>query len=131
MGSLKYLIDTCTFIWLCAEPERLSADAVLAMEKDPIDLFLSDVSVMEICLKWKTGKLVLPSPPRSWVEAQLSVWSITSSPLDKQDLYRVTELLDTHKDPFDRLLVASALRLSAAIITPDKHIHAYPVECIW
>ncbi|MDP6698265.1 MAG: type II toxin-antitoxin system VapC family toxin [Candidatus Latescibacteria bacterium] len=125
------LLDTCTFIWMCAEPEQLSATARNAIEASQARLCVSDVSSLEIALKWSAGKIALPDPPRRWIEAQVAVWGLECVPLRREDIYRAGELPDHHRDPFDRLLVGTALNANATILTPDQAIHQYPVSCSW
>lgn len=36
-----------------------------------------------------------------------------------------------HRDPFDRLLVAQAMHLGAALISADEQLHAYPLQIVW
>jgi PIN domain nuclease of toxin-antitoxin system len=128
---VTYILDTCTFVWLCSEPQRLSPSARDAIDAAGSDLALSDVSVLELTLKWSAGKLVLPEPPRTWVEGQLGAWSLRAVPLSRDEVYRASELPDHHRDPFDRLLVATALATGATILTPDEAIHRYPVSWRW
>ena len=127
----RYLLDTCTLIWLCTEPERLSATAMEAIDASDSVLLCSDVSALEIVLKWNAGKMILPDPPRHWVEQQIAAWGLDCLSLRRPDIYRASELPAHHRDPFDRLLVAAALGATATILTPDKAIHAYPVSCRW
>ena len=132
MGALSsFLLDTCTFIWLCSEPERLSAASKRAIDTADAPLLLSDVSALEITLKWTSGKIVLPDPPRHWIERQVSTWGLKCLSLSRADIYRAAELPEHHRDPFDRLLVASALNSDATILTPDKAVQRYPVSCRW
>jgi PIN domain nuclease of toxin-antitoxin system len=128
---VTYLLDTCTFVWLCAEPNQLSQTARRAIEDPDSDLVLSDASVLELVLKWSAGKIVLPEPPRTWVERQLATWALRSIPLTRNDTYRASELPDHHRDPFDRLLVAATLAAGAVILTPDQAIQRYPVSWRW
>lgn len=128
---MKALIDTCTFIWLCAEPDRLSAAATAVLDDTDNSLLLSDVSALEITLKWSAGKLTLPDSPRTWVESQVRTWSMEHVPLSREHIYRAAELPEYHRDPFDRLLVATAMTVGATIITPDPAIQAYPVSWRW
>jgi PIN domain nuclease of toxin-antitoxin system len=130
MGSVDILLDTCTFIWLCAEPARLSEPAGQRIDESDT-ILLSDVSVLEIALKWSSGKLQLPAPPRSWIPEQADVWSIEALPIQQDDIYRTTELPTIHKDPFDRLLVATALNRNIELITPDPWVHKYPANTSW
>ena len=126
-----YLLDTCTFIWLCADPESLSHVARSAIDSTDSSLLLSDASALEISLKWNAGKIDLPDPPRHWIESQIAAWSLDCRAVEREDIYRSAELPHHHRDPFDRLLVASAINLNATILTPDDAIRAYPVSCRW
>lgn len=128
---MKILLDTCSFLWLAAAPENLGPEASAAIDRDDTQLFLSDGSVWEICLKWQAGKISLPEPPRAWVEAQRLTWRITTLPIERTHLYRVTELPTHHRDPFDRLLVAQAIEAGLSIATPDPWIARYPVAVMW
>ncbi|MCY4485309.1 MAG: type II toxin-antitoxin system VapC family toxin [Spirochaetaceae bacterium] len=132
MGPLnRYLLDTCTLIWLAAEPERLSAVARQAIDAADSAVLLSDVSALEIALKWTAGKIILPDPPRQWIERQIARWELDCLGLTRQDIYRASELPVHHRDPFDRLLVAVAIGAGATLLTPDDAIHDYPVSCRW
>ena len=127
----QYLLDTCTLIWLSTEPDKLSPASVEAIDGSDSVLLWSDVSALEITLKWGAGKLVLPDPPRHWLERQISDWGLESLNIRRADIYRASELPAHHRDPFDRLLVAAALGSNATILTPDEAIHQYPVSCRW
>lgn len=128
---MRYLLDTCTFVWLCAKPDQLSATAVSAIGADDSSLVVSYVSILEITLKWTAGKIVLPSPPRTWIHEQMKVWAMQSLALQTDDIYRNSELPHLHKDPFDRLLVSAALNHNLTILTPDEWIRRYPVSTLW
>lgn len=82
-------------------------------------------------MKWSAGKLVLPEPPRVWISSQLKTWGFDILPLTDDDFFRICELEMMHRDPFDRLLVAQAMRTGSAIITPDPTIAKYPVKVVW
>ncbi len=125
------LLDTCTFLWIASRPENISNDATKAIDGANQPLHLSDVSVWEISLKWSTGKIRLPQTPRLWIEEQTVIWNLTRLPIQRNHIYRATELPKHHKDPFDRLLVAQAIEHNLIVLTPDEHIHRYPVSVLW
>lgn len=127
---MSYLLDTCTLIWLASEPERLSSRAA-ALVNSGVELYLSDTSVWEICLKWKAGKIQLPQPPRVWCESQAATWQLIPLAIARPHLYRTVELPPHHCDPFDRLLIGQAIERNFTIITPDELIHKYPVDSLW
>ena len=125
------MLDTCTLIWLCSSPDRLSATAREIIDAVDTRLLLSEASVLEITLKWTAGKLALSDPPRRWIESQIAAWSLDCRALGREDMYRAGELPHHHRDPFDRLLVAAAIRANAIILTPDDAVQRYPVGCRW
>ena len=128
---MKLLLDTCTFIWLSAEPRKLSAKAKRLLRGDDVKMMLSDLSVLEICFKQSSGKLQLPMAAADWIEEQSELWELEKLPISRSVIYRASELAMIHRDPFDRLLVATALEYRATILSPDKAVAAYPVTCVW
>ncbi len=128
---MSLLLDTCTFLWLTAEPKRLSRRAREAIDRTATRLYLSDVSVFEVCTKWRSGKLELPTTPRRWFGEQTRMWQTERLSLDVEHYYRESELPALHRDPFDRLLVAQAIERDLSIVTPDPAIRAYPVAVVW
>ena len=125
------LLDSCTLIWLASAPDRLSAKATAALELPNNRRYLSMASVWEISLKYRTGKLPLPQPPRYWIEEQTRLQNIEILDLDRESVYRSSELPPVHNDPFDRLIAADGLIRRLAVITPDQPFAAYGCETIW
>ena len=128
---MNLLVDTCAFLWLASDHALLSAPARRALADGGNEYWLSEVSILEITLKWTAQKLGLPRPPRRWVEEELERWQIARLPLRVGDIYRMSELPRYHQDPFDRLLVAQALEHGLTVLTPDAAIARYPVDTLW
>lgn len=128
---MKLLLDTCTFIWLCAEPSHLSKRAKKALGNHENLMLLSDISIMEICFKVTSGKLTLPDPPSVWIENQIELWQFELLPISRSHIYRSGELTLHHRDPFDRLLIATAIEKRLTIVTPDPEFQSYPVSLLW
>ncbi len=114
------LLDTCAFIWLALEPARLSAAAAAVINDPGNDLFLSDVSILEIVLKHAAGKFALPDTPRTWVPTRRAFFGVKSLPISEPALYRSGELPKVHPDPFDRLLAAQAIESSLVLLSPNQ-----------
>ena len=128
---MRLLLDTCTFLWLAAEPARISAPAAEALNDSANSLYLSDVSVWEIVLKNAAGKLRLPQKPRVWIPKQSAFFQLQRLAIGHDSLFRAGELPPRHHDPFDRLLAAQALAEPFHFISPDAPFRAYAVACIW
>jgi PIN domain nuclease of toxin-antitoxin system len=132
MGSfMKVLLDTCAFIWLCCEPDKFSPVTRELFQKEPsIVLYLSDASVLEIAIKNATGKLHLPESSSEWVRKQIEIWDICALPLSHKELFLSAELPWHHRDPFDRLIIATAINHKLPVITSDRIFMNYGVELI-
>jgi PIN domain nuclease of toxin-antitoxin system len=51
--------------------------------------------------------------------------------INQRYIFTLEQLEDFHKDPFDRILTATAISEGMRFITCDENIRLYPVECIW
>jgi PIN domain nuclease of toxin-antitoxin system len=128
---LKVLLDTCTFLWICAEPEKLSNDARQSYSDPDTEVYLSSVSCWEIAVKYSRGRLLLAEPPARFIAEQRAQHGIKSLPLDEESALHAARLPKFHADPFDRLLVCQAIVHGLAVLTPDILISQYPVRIVW
>jgi PIN domain nuclease of toxin-antitoxin system len=128
---MRILLDTCTFLWLNAEPQRLSTKALSACESPDNELFLSAVSVWEIAVKWGLGRLELPVNPDEYVTSRREQNGIGTLPLKEDAAVQLVKLPSLHRDPFDRMLICQAVAEGMAVMTPDPLITQYPVRVFW
>jgi PIN domain nuclease of toxin-antitoxin system len=128
---MTLLLDTCTLIWLCSDPEKLSGPAVEMLDDLSNDRALSMASVWEIALKYASGKLPLPERPEVWIEEQLRKQDIEVLPLQRDTLYRAATLPPVHKDPFDRVIAADALQRDLRVVTPDQPFALCRCKIVW
>ena len=128
---MKLLLDTCTFLWLIKGSEELSPKSIEVFT-DPInEVYLSSVSVWEINVKYRLGKLSLPLSPDKFIPKERKRHMITRLDLSEQDTFQLLKLPDLHKDPFDRMLVCQAIENSLTILTPDPLVAQYPIRSFW
>ena len=125
------MLDTCAFLWLALESERLSEAAATAVNDPANALFMSDVSVWEISLKYSIGKLLLPDQPRLWLPRRLAFFQVQTMPISHKVIFRSGELPRVHNDPFDRLLAALALEENLTILSPDKPLALLGASVLW
>lgn len=128
---MRLLLDTCVFLWLATEPSRLSQAATNALDNEQNELFLSDVSIWEITLKHKAGKLPLPDAPRVWVPEELQFHGIQSVPIVSEAMFVAGELPGDHRDPFDRLIGAHAQLGGFQFVSPDDAFTTLGIDCLW
>ena len=128
---MRYLLDTCTALWLWGDPVRLPEQVRRIIEDTGNEIIFHQVSTLEIQIKHSLGKLRLPQPPETFIPAALRSHYITYQHLLDDDIFMWRKLPPVHDDPFDRILVAHSLVSGAMLITPDKCIAEYPVRTIW
>ncbi len=128
---MNFLLDTCTFLWLAASPDRISPKAAAEIDNEFNTLYLSDVSVWEIATKHRIGKLSLPKTPRVWIPAQVNFFLLKQLPVDRDAIFLSGELPLVHRDPFDRLLAAQAQAVGMTILTPDTPFRDLGADIAW
>jgi len=128
---LRFLLDTCTFLWWMAEPGRLSQRARGLLLDRGHEFYLSVVSAWEISVKYAAGRLPLPLPPAEYVPSRRRVCGITALPLTEQEAVHVPRLPKIHSDPFDRMLICQAIVHGLPVLTPDPQIAQYPIRVVW
>lgn len=128
---MRYLLDTCTFLWMCQQPEHLSQAAIARLEDPSNELFVSDVSVWEVTLKHSSGKLPLPDVPRIWIPQKFAYHQFQPLPLTHSAIYRSGELPRVHVDPFDRLLAAQAMENGMTMLSPDLPLSLLGASRVW
>ena len=133
MGRVKnnYLLDTCVLIWLCSRPGELSLECRKCIEAADNNLWVSDVSALELSLKYGSGKMKLPQSPRLWFRNQVVEWSLQNLAISQEHIFRLVEMEQHHKDPFDRLIISQALSEDFVLLTPDSEIQKYSVSVLW
>ena len=120
------LLDTHVLLWANEAPERLSAEAVDALEDPTNDLFVSPVSVAEIEIKRALGKLSLRHSCHT-LAARLDAHWLDLTATHAMGLRALPYL---HADPFDRLLIAQAAAEGYTLVTADDKVLAYPISTL-
>lgn len=128
---MTLLLDTCCFLWMISDESRLSAPAREALEDGGNTVVLHQISRWEIQIKYQSGKLRLAETPDLIIAEALHLHDINYQTLRDDAIQHLAKLPDHHKDPFDRILIASALVDGMRMVTPDHNIHRYPVPVIW
>ncbi|HZZ43295.1 MAG TPA: type II toxin-antitoxin system VapC family toxin [Tepidisphaeraceae bacterium] len=127
---MNLLLDTATALWLASDDSRLSVPARVAYE-DPVNVtFVSVVSIWEILVKNKVGKLPLTKPIDDLLDTMKSD-GVQILQLKESAVMRVAGLPELHRDPFDRILICQALDERLTIVTPDHLIKDHPINTIW
>lgn len=131
---MKLLLDTCTFIWTISNLDKLSTQAIDALQEPKNELFLSSVSLWEIVTKYDKGKIEIETGNKNLDEFliyQRKQHDITSLAFCENSALYLARLPKIHQDPFDRMLICQALAKNLILVTPDRYIKKYPVKTLW
>ena len=120
------LLDAHALLWWLADDPTLSEAARQAIADAANDALVSAATVWEIEIKRSRGKL---EAPRGLVGA-LEPAGFGTLPVTAVDAELAGSLPQHHRDPFDRMLVAQAQRLDAAIVSRDEAFDRYAVDVL-
>lgn len=120
------LLDTHIALWLDSGDEHLrpsTRDLIDRCWRNGGTIFFSAVSAWEVALLVDTGRIELDVPVEEWVDRFLGRPGIEAMPLHygaASRSYRLHHL--EHRDPADRLLVATAIELGCPLVTYDARL---------
>ena len=122
---MSFLLDTHVLLWWFDASPRLPASYErLIRDPNPEKPFwVSDISLWEIAMLVQLGRIRLRMPLREWLEAATAPPLVRRIGISPAVAAEVAALPDTfHRDPADRILVATARVLGATFLTQDRRI---------
>lgn len=118
------LLDTCVLLWILEGDSRITGNKEIVKLLNLNQRYFSPISIAEIEIKVSLGKLTVPENYLDMIlESGVSEWPFRSS-----DARGLSDLPYHHKDPFDRMLIASAIAHNLIIVTSDAVFRQYPIE---
>ena len=131
----NYLLDTHSLLWFQGNSPKLSTAAMEIIRNPKNNISFSQISLFEIAIKQSIGKLPEIRADISTIYQQAIQDRLNFIPMLNSHLYFYKEIpiLSIHRDPFDRLLIATAYTEMASIISIDKKFDLYSdiVKTIW
>jgi PIN domain nuclease of toxin-antitoxin system len=126
---MNVLLDSCALLALADGTLPLNAKNTL--ESAP-RAHVSVVSPWELGIKVTNRKLTLKEPVETWFIGLVERYQLQQLALNVSTVCAAANLPLIHRDPFDRVLVATALRDRLTILTSDKTIPTYPgIKTLW
>ncbi|MGS2724318.1 type II toxin-antitoxin system VapC family toxin [Porticoccus sp. GXU_MW_L64] len=130
------IIDTHVLVWWVNDSEQLSATARKVIDHTLAnngEVIISSISAWEIAMLVEKNRLILSMDVSSWLEEVVQIEGVRFAPVDNEICIHSTTLPgEFHKDPADRMIVATARKLAAPLVTADKKILNYKhVKTIW
>lgn len=127
---MNYLIDTQILIWFQLNDSLMKPSILGILNNIENNIFVSDISLFEVSIKSKLGKLPLNlgSVDEIIQVCQLDGFKFLSISQKHIISYQSLQLFDSHRDPFDRLLISTAISEGLIVISADEKFKLYKSE---
>ena len=129
-------IDTHVLVWLATGARQMISKKAMKRISEELangQIWVSTISAWEIAMLVERERLILSIDVESWLQKVGEITAIRFQPVSNKIALESVRLPgDFHKDPADRMIVATARTMGLALITADEKIQAYPhVNTIW
>ena len=119
------ILDTHIWVnWILQGESGLTKPILAAMNSQP-SMAVSAISCFEVTLLVKQRKLELPLPIEEWLVEALSASGVDCLPVTCEISRLSVTLQDIHKDPADRIIIATAITHDALLASIDSLFPAY------
>ena len=125
------LLDTHAFIWWFSGSSRLPLTARRAIADDDNDVLVSAASAWEIATKHRLGKIPNAEELALDISGAIAAQNFQPLPITVDDAANAGALPGPHRDPFDRMLIAQALRYSFLFVSNESAFDQYGVRRLW
>jgi PIN domain nuclease of toxin-antitoxin system len=127
--SRALVLDTHIWIWYVQNESKQFSRRIVQPVEDAVqrgDVVVSAISVWEVAMLEALGRIDLSLDIRAWVGRALSFPGVRLKGLSPTIAVESTRLPgNPHRDPADRLLIATARFMGAALVTRDERILSY------
>ncbi len=129
------VLDTHVWVWFVSNPELLSKAAKKAIDASIAQkaIIISSISAWEVAFLVAKKRLKLTLDVTDWIAKSEMLPFIQFIPVDNLVGVKSVNLPQpVHKDPADRIIIATAITIATPVVTKDEKILDYPhVETIW
>ena len=128
---MRILLDTHAIVWWATGDERLSRRARVTIANPETEVFISIASAWEIQIKATLEKLTLNESVDALYRNLIIDHQFRLLGIELGDIDQLSKLPSHHRDPFDRMLAAQALRRHCSLVTKDEVLSAYGAPTLW
>ena len=128
---MQYFLDTHAFLWMAADPTRLSRKVRKIVLKESNRLYLSAASGWEIALLHRLNRVELPDEPQRFIPEAIQRLSVLPIFISFHTAISAAMLPLIHRDPFDRIIIAEAIKEKMTILTKDSKFAKYDAHSLW
>lgn len=129
------VLDTHVWVWWLDDPSLLPPRARNAVREAAADraIYVSAISAWEVVLLASRDRLRFTMDAADWIARSEALPFLHFVPVDNATAIRSVRLPEPfHKDPADRMIVATAMMMGVPVVSSDDRILKYPhVSSIW
>ncbi|PKA11085.1 PIN domain nuclease [Leptospira meyeri] len=126
---MAYLLDTHALLWVIGDSKQLSKKVATIVQDQENQILVSAISLWEISLKFRLGKLKLSGLKPDDIPKLLEKLNINIIELNLEEASSYHNLKeDFHKDPFDRMLIWQCITRKLTFISKDSEIKKYKIS---
>ena len=118
---MRVLLDTHVLLWALTDDPKLSSKARRLIE-NAAEIYVSAATSWEMAIKVGLGKL---DADLDEIREYCLESGFVELPITSEHAIAVKDLEHHHKDPFDRLIVATAISEPMRLLTADTQIAQY------
>ena len=128
---MRLLLDTHALLWWLDGDRSLTRRARTAITDQDNVIFVSAASAWEITTKSRLGKLPGADAVAADVVGSVAAQGFSSLHITMRHAQRAGRLPSTHRDPFDRMLIAQAQLDDLTLVSNDTAFDGYGVSRLW
>ena len=133
---MNYLLDTHTFIWTFLEPDKLPEKIERLITDRNNNIYVSTTSLWEIAIKVQIKKLNLGLVNIYHLPNIIEQYDFTIINPEDYDYISYASLptKENHRDPFDRMLIHTAIRNNLVVLSCDASFKQYEengLQLLW
>ncbi len=126
------LLDTHALLWVLLDPARIPAETLATVRAPDTTVYVSAASAWEVATKHRLGRLQGAAAVLSGYREHLARLRAEELPITGHHALTAGTLQWSHRDPFDRVIVAQALLESLAVVTADAVLTEFPaIRTLW
>jgi len=122
---VRLLLDTHIWLWSLLEPGRLGHRVKRELADPASELWLSPISVWELSVLLRRGRVRLEPDFHEWVETALDRAPLREAPVTNDVAMATYDIDLPHRDPADRFLAATAIEAGLTMATADSALCTY------
>lgn len=132
---MRYLLDTHAAIWMMTKDNRLPADLLESALYCEDDFSVSEATLVEILQLQQGGRIDTMHRPAVVRKTLAEDWNVNIHPVTTDILERLYDIpipetpKGKHSDPFDRIIIATAIRRGMTLVSADTKFPWYRDNC--